>query len=85
MKRSVAIGGHRTSYSVEDEFHAELGAIARRNGEPVARLIGRIDAARPQGNNLSSAIRLYVLRHLNTEIQRFSNLRSISRNSSSDC
>lgn len=60
-KRSVTINGHGTSYSIEDEFQDELARLAKADGKPVARLIAAIDASRPQGANLSSAIRLYVL------------------------
>jgi predicted DNA-binding ribbon-helix-helix protein len=60
-KRSITIRGHRTSYSLEEPFHAELAAIARRRGMPLAALVGEIDAARPREANLSSAIRIYVL------------------------
>lgn len=60
-KRSVTINGHGTSYSIEDEFQDELARLARAEGKPVARLIASIDASRPEGANLSSAIRLYVL------------------------
>lgn len=63
-KRSVTIRGHPTSYSIEDEFHAELAAVARRRGVPLARLIARIDAERNATTNLSSAIRLFVLKQL---------------------
>jgi len=60
-KRSVTIAGHATSYSIEDEFQAELAAIARRRAVPLARLIATIDKGRKPGTNLSSAIRLFVL------------------------
>ena len=65
-KRSVTIGGHRTSYSVEDAFYAELAAIAAARCVAVAALVAEIDAARPAGANLSSAIRLYVLDRVKT-------------------
>lgn len=58
-KRSVRIAGHRTSVSVEEPFWAELGAIAAARGMSVDRLVAEID--RERGENLSSAIRLYVL------------------------
>ncbi|MEX0956778.1 MAG: ribbon-helix-helix domain-containing protein [Rhizobiaceae bacterium] len=63
-KRSVTIGGHRTSYSIEDPFHEELVRIAAERGMPVAALIAEIDAARPPETNLSSAIRQHVLEWL---------------------
>jgi predicted DNA-binding ribbon-helix-helix protein len=63
-KRSVTINGHGTSYSIEDEFQDELARLAKAQGKPLARLIASIDASRPQGANLSSAIRLYVLEAL---------------------
>jgi predicted DNA-binding ribbon-helix-helix protein len=58
-KRSVVIDGHRTSVSMEPEFWAALGDIARAEGVSVNALVGRIDRART--GNLSSAIRVYVL------------------------
>ena len=66
-KRSVTINGHGTSYSIEDEFQAELARLARASGQPLARIIAAIDAQRPQDANLSSAIRLYVLNALRAD------------------
>ena len=60
-KHSVSIRGHRTSYSLEPEFAAELEAMAARRDISVAALVAEIDASRPAGNNLSSAIRVFVL------------------------
>lgn len=60
-KRSVAIRGHRTSYSLEDEFHAELERIAAARRLPLAALVAEIDTARDRATNLSSALRLHVL------------------------
>ena len=64
-KRSVRIAGHRTSFSIEDAFWAELKRIAALDGLSVNGLIERIDADR-QGN-LSSAVRVYVLDRLRRE------------------
>ncbi len=61
VKRSVSIRGHRTSFSLEQEFFDELAKIAAARDVPLARLVGEIDAARPRTTNLSSALRLYVL------------------------
>jgi predicted DNA-binding ribbon-helix-helix protein len=59
-KRSVMIAGHRTSVSLEDPFWAALRQIAKDRGQSVQALIGAIDAGR-DGQNLSSAIRVFVL------------------------
>ncbi len=59
-KRSLDIAGHRTSVSLEDAFWNALRELAASEGISLAGLIARIDAAR-QGENLSSAIRVYVL------------------------
>ncbi|WCS24313.1 ribbon-helix-helix domain-containing protein [Methylobacterium sp. NMS14P] len=59
-KRSVMIAGHRTSVSLEDPFWVSLRAIAEARGQSVQALIGHIDAGR-DGQNLSSAIRVFVL------------------------
>jgi predicted DNA-binding ribbon-helix-helix protein len=60
VKRSVAIAGHRTSVSLEEPFWDELQAIAREQGRSAQALVAEIDAGRA-GQNLSSAIRVFVL------------------------
>jgi predicted DNA-binding ribbon-helix-helix protein len=63
-KYSVTINGHRTSYSLEAEFHRELQEIARQQEVSMALLIRMIDEERTGKRNLSSALRLKVLNHL---------------------
>ena len=62
VKRSVSLAGHKTSISLEDAFWNYLREIAEREKLSVQALIGRIDAERGE-QNLSSAIRLFVLEH----------------------
>lgn len=59
-KRSVTIAGHRTSVSLEAEFWDALQEIALARDCAVQALIAEIDAQRA-GQNLSSAIRIFVL------------------------
>ena len=59
IKRSLVVGGHKTSVSLEDVFWNELRAIAHNRGLHLSQLVGSIDADR-QYCNLSSAIRLFV-------------------------
>jgi predicted DNA-binding ribbon-helix-helix protein len=61
-KRSVDIAGHRTSVSIEAPFWDALRDIAARQNTSVNDLIAKIDSARE--GNLSSAIRVFVLREL---------------------
>jgi predicted DNA-binding ribbon-helix-helix protein len=65
-KRSVTIAGHATSVSLEEPFWAGLVRIAKAEGVSIAALLRRIDATRPESGdpegNLSSAIRIFVLR-----------------------
>jgi predicted DNA-binding ribbon-helix-helix protein len=61
-KCSVTLNGHRTSFSLEEEFHAELRAIALERGLSLAGLIADVDGGRDGGDNLSSALRVYVLK-----------------------
>ncbi len=63
VKRSLAIAGHRTSISLEDAFWEGLRHIAEERKLSVAALVAEIDATRG-ANNLSSAIRVFVLRSL---------------------
>ena len=60
-KHSVTIRGHRTSFSLEDEFWEALRAIAARRNIALAALIAEIDENRRPDDNLSSAARLHVL------------------------
>lgn len=61
VKRSVAIRGHRTSFSLERPFLDALAGIAGARGLSLAALVAEVDAARPEGANLSSALRVFVL------------------------
>jgi predicted DNA-binding ribbon-helix-helix protein len=62
-KRSVVIGGHKTSVSLEEPFWNEVRSIAEASQLSVSNLLQKIDGER-QNANLSSAIRVYVLHHL---------------------
>ncbi|CAN5178238.1 hypothetical protein BH10PSE11_BH10PSE11_33090 [soil metagenome] len=62
VKRSVVVGGHKTSVSLEDAFWTSLKDIATRRGLPLSTQIDAIDRTR-KTSNLSSAIRLFVLDH----------------------
>jgi predicted DNA-binding ribbon-helix-helix protein len=62
IKRSVVVGGHKTSVSLEDDFWRALKEIALSHRVTLSSLIGTIDSQRHQGN-LSSAVRLFVLEH----------------------
>ena len=60
VKRSIVVGGHKTSVSLEDAFWNLLKEIAKKRDETVSDLVAAIDTDRQHGN-LSSAIRLFVL------------------------
>jgi predicted DNA-binding ribbon-helix-helix protein len=60
VKRSIVIGGHKTSVSLEDAFWTGLKEIAATRRTTISDLIAAIDGRRQIGN-LSSAIRLFVL------------------------
>jgi predicted DNA-binding ribbon-helix-helix protein len=62
IKRSIIVGGHKTSVSLEDAFWYGLKEIGRGYNVKLSDLVAAIDARRPHGN-LSSAIRLFVLDH----------------------
>ena len=63
-KRSIHLHGRKTSISLEDEFWSALREIAALRKQRIPDLINVIADQRPQGLNLSSAMRLYVLRHI---------------------
>jgi predicted DNA-binding ribbon-helix-helix protein len=62
VKRSVVIGRHKTSVSLEEPFWTALKQIAHARHMSLSALVAEIDCTREQ-SNLSSAIRLFVLRH----------------------
>jgi predicted DNA-binding ribbon-helix-helix protein len=60
-KRSIVLEGRKTSVSMEEEFWEGLKMIARERGIAVAALAQEIHKDRG-AHNLSSAIRLFVLK-----------------------
>jgi predicted DNA-binding ribbon-helix-helix protein len=71
VKRSIVIGGHKTSVSLEDAFWRGLKEIAHAQRTTLSTVVSEIDKARHQAN-LSSAIRLFVLDRLRHPEARFS-------------
>ena len=68
IKRSVIVNGHRTSVSAEDAFWTELKLIARQKGVSLSDLITNIDRDK-QASNLSSALRVFVLRYCREAVE----------------
>lgn len=60
-KISVSLSGHQTSISLEPEFITELQRIAKIKNTSIASIIFEIDKTRNPDNNLSSAIRVWIL------------------------
>jgi len=69
-KRSITIGGHRTSISLEDAFWTELATIAQARKLSLSALVAEIDERRGSPGNLSSTLRLHVLDHLKRRVRR---------------
>ena len=68
VKRSVIVGGHKTSVSLEEPFWNQVRAIADAQEMTVSDLVRRIDADR-EDTNLRSAIRVFVLQDVREEIK----------------
>lgn len=62
MKRSITLSGHRTSVSLEKPFWDALGALAQEQNTTPTNLIADIDNQRLPDDNLSSAIRVHILK-----------------------
>jgi predicted DNA-binding ribbon-helix-helix protein len=67
IKRSIVVGGHKTSVSLEEPFWKGLKEIAANRDLTLSEMVSSIDSGRAHGN-LSSAIRLFVLDHYRTTI-----------------
>lgn len=61
-KISVCLSGHQTSISLEPDFIDALHKIADADHVSIAAIISKIDAERGPQTNLSSAIRIWILR-----------------------
>jgi predicted DNA-binding ribbon-helix-helix protein len=67
VKRSVYVADHKTSVSVEDEFWEGLVETANERRVSPSELITSINANRSHAN-LSSAVRLFVLKRYQSQI-----------------
>lgn len=63
-KISISLSGHQTSISLEQEFFDVLKTLAANKGISVASLIQQIDSARKPDSNLSSEIRIWILKQI---------------------
>ncbi len=69
-KVSVLIAGrHATSLSLEEEFYNALMAIAGEKNTTINQLVTEIDKERTTAN-LSSAIRIYILKSLEEKLKQ---------------
>ena len=62
-KHPVKVNGHDTSVFIEEEFWLELKHISKLKKKSISVLISDVDKNK-KTQNLSSAIRLYILNHL---------------------
>lgn len=60
-KISVNLGGHATSFSIENPFLEILQMEARERKIAFAQFVRQVDEQRPAAINLSSALRLMAL------------------------
>ena len=65
VKYSVAIDGHRTSVSLEPDFWHALKEIAAAQRVTLGALVAEVDRTRT--GNLSSALRVFVLKEVIAE------------------
>jgi predicted DNA-binding ribbon-helix-helix protein len=70
VKRSIVVAGHKTSVSLEDEFWKAVKEIASERDLTLSELVGKVESEREFGN-LSSAIRLFVLRFYRGQINGY--------------
>lgn len=62
QKHSFNISGHQTSITLEAEFWQALKTIAAQKQQSLAQIIMQIDNKRTD-ENLSSAVRVYILKY----------------------
>ena len=65
LKKSITIGNHRTSISLEPEFWDALEIKASEQDVSLSKLVLKIDNEKPKDyNNLASYIRVWVLKKI---------------------
>ncbi len=69
-KHSLTLNGHRTSVTLEDAFWDAFRDIATDAGQPINALAAKIDEKRGLDLGLASAMRLFVLRHYQSELAK---------------
>lgn len=62
-KISLSLSGHQTSVSLEPEFFDALRDIARKENKSLSSIIADIDSNRDTNTNLSSAVRIWILKY----------------------
>ncbi len=77
VKRSIVIGGHKTSVSLEDAFWKGLKEISTSRDLTLSKMVSAIDSERAQ-DNLSSALRLFVLDYYRAQMADRRKLRRLS-------
>jgi len=63
-KISISLSGHQTSISLEQEFFDVLKTLAHQRNKSVANIIKEIDDNRKPDSNLSSEIRIWILKQV---------------------
>lgn len=69
QKRSVTIARHRTSISLEKEFWEILEGISLEKNTSIPKLLENIEKQSDR-QNLTSAIRVFCINHLNDIIKK---------------
>ena len=65
LKKSITIGNHRTSISLEPEFWDALKIKASEQDVSLSKLVLKIDNEKPKDyNNLASYIRVWILKKI---------------------
>jgi predicted DNA-binding ribbon-helix-helix protein len=68
-KRSVVLGGKKTSFTIEEPFWRALDEIATRQGVTRSSLIASVEAERSNANR-SSALRVFVLENIGAALSQ---------------
>ncbi|MBQ8785946.1 MAG: ribbon-helix-helix domain-containing protein [Alphaproteobacteria bacterium] len=70
LKKSVIIAGrHQTSISLEKEFFEVLQTICKERNVSVNQIVTEIDSNRTNEDNLSAAVRVYILNYLLQKVE----------------
>jgi predicted DNA-binding ribbon-helix-helix protein len=70
IRKTMHVGGRETCVGLEPQFWACLARLAAERRVSVKALVGQVAAARPAGESLASALRVFALEQAGRRVRQ---------------